>query len=53
VRTLVADERLPAGRHEREWQGRDDRGRRVASGVYLYRLETEGHIETKRMTLLK
>jgi hypothetical protein len=51
--TLLTNEALPAGRHEREWWGCDDGGRPVASGVYLYRLEAEGVTETKRMTLLK
>ena len=32
IRRLV-DEQLPAGRHEAVWQGRDDSGRSVASGV--------------------
>jgi hypothetical protein len=30
--------RLPAGRHVASWDGVDDRGRAVASGVYIYRL---------------
>jgi flagellar hook assembly protein FlgD len=29
----------PAGRHRITWDGRDDRGRQVASGVYWLRLE--------------
>ncbi len=47
VRRLV-DESLPAGRHETVWQGRDDNGRSVSSGVYFARLEaTSGHGMTK------
>lgn len=37
VRTLVRDER-PAGLHAVDWDARDDEGRRVAAGVYLYQL---------------
>ena len=38
VRTLL-DEHRAAGHHDLEWNGRDDSGRRLASGVYFYRLE--------------
>jgi len=38
VRTLV-DAELEAGAHEFEWDGRDDAGRRLPSGVYFVRLE--------------
>jgi len=37
VRTLMND-RLPAGRHEAFWDLRDDGGRRVAAGCYLFAL---------------
>ncbi|MFT5373622.1 MAG: PKD repeat protein [Candidatus Latescibacterota bacterium] len=38
VQTLVAGE-LPAGVHRVEWDGHNERGRGVASGVYFYVLE--------------
>jgi len=38
VRTLL-DGRIDAGEHEIPWDGEDDRGRAVASGVYLLRAE--------------
>jgi hypothetical protein len=41
VRKLV-DEDLPAGSYSRTWSGLDDRGQRVASGVYLVRLRHPG-----------
>jgi len=41
VRTLV-DETLTAGAHDVAWNGLDERGRTVASGVYLYRITWSG-----------
>jgi hypothetical protein len=52
VRELV-NGRQPAGRHRVEWDGRDGRGQRVASGVYFYRLEAGAYTSTKKMVLLK
>jgi hypothetical protein len=42
-----------AGVYQVEWDGRDALGRAVASGLYFYRLEGDGFIRTRRMTLLK
>jgi hypothetical protein len=52
VRTLVSESRSE-GRHEAAWDGTDDRGQRVASGVYLVRLQGRGFIETRRVALIK
>jgi flagellar hook assembly protein FlgD len=41
VRTLV-DARMPAGRHETSWDGRDAQGRGAASGVYLAEVTLDG-----------
>ncbi len=35
------------------WNGQDSRGRPVSSGVYLYRLQSDGFIDTKKMLLLR
>jgi hypothetical protein len=40
IRTILSG-RLSAGLHERAWDGRDDFGVFVASGVYFYRLQVE------------
>jgi hypothetical protein len=52
VRTLV-DETRAAGDHAVPWDGRDARGKSVASGVYFYRLVAGSVIESKKMVLLK
>ena len=52
VVTLV-NERRDAGLNEVIWDGRDHAGRISSAGVYLYRLEVEDYVETKRMTLVK
>jgi flagellar hook assembly protein FlgD len=53
VRRLVDGARYEAGQQHVTWDGRSDQGASVASGVYFYRIETNGFRATKRMTLLK
>jgi hypothetical protein len=50
---LLAGEVLEAGVHVRDWNGRDDAGLPMASGVYLCRLETGGRIQSRSMMLLR
>jgi immune inhibitor A len=52
VRLLAAGEFGP-GVHRLSWDGRDEAGRPVGSGVYFYRLESDGFSETRKMLLLK
>ena len=42
-----------AGVHRVHWDGRDDDGRPLASGVYLYRLSTAEAVQTRKLTLLR
>ncbi len=52
VRTLVSAE-LPAGAHEVVWDGRDDTGMPVSSGVFVTRLRSGELVVSNRMTLVK
>jgi hypothetical protein len=52
VRTLL-DRNLPAGRYHAAWDGRDESGRLVASGIYVYRLVESGRQISRKMSLLK
>jgi hypothetical protein len=52
VRTLVA-ERLTQGTHTREWDGTDNRGHAVSSGVYFFRLQAGQRSMTRKAVLLK
>lgn len=53
VRTLVEANRPSRGRAVVAWDGRDDVGNPVPSGVYFYRLSVGKASVTRRMTLLK
>ena len=52
VRILLS-ERRDAGRHEVAWDGTDDKGSIVASGVYFYSLAGNDQIRTRKMVLLR
>jgi hypothetical protein len=52
VRTLV-DDVYRSGDFSMTWNGTDEFDREVGSGIYFYRLQTEDHIETRKMILLK
>jgi hypothetical protein len=52
VRLLVQG-RLEAGRREVVWDGRDDGGREVSGGVYLYEVESPGLRATRRLIRLR
>lgn len=45
--------RQPVGRYQVKWNGRDDAGREVASGVYLCRLRVSLFVQNRKMLLLR
>jgi parallel beta-helix repeat protein len=52
VRSLVAL-RQSRGSHSIQWDGTDDAGKAIPSGVYIYRLHTNGWSINRRMVLLR
>ena len=52
VRTLFQEVR-PAGRQQVVWDGRDDSGHFVGSGVYVARLEAADSRTSKKITLVR
>ena len=52
VRTLVDGER-PVGRYSVAWDGRDNAGRDVASGVYLYRMDAGDFRGVRKLVLVR
>jgi hypothetical protein len=52
VKTLI-DEYQEAGHKSVNWDGKDDGGKEVASGIYFYKIKATGFEKTKKMVLLK
>ena len=51
--TTLTNERKSPGRYNVIWDGTDDFGREVSSGVYFYRLTIDDYHSTKKMLMLK
>ncbi|MCI0596575.1 MAG: T9SS type A sorting domain-containing protein, partial [candidate division Zixibacteria bacterium] len=52
VRTLM-DGHQGAGYHQIVWDGKDEAGRSVSTGIYLYQIKAGDLVETKKMQLIK
>lgn len=52
VRALVDETKKP-GSYSVNWDGRDERGIELPSGVYFYKLETNGFVDTKKAVILR
>ena len=53
VRTLIDEVQAPEEIKPVEWDGSNNAGQNVSSGVYFYRLGTKNFSQTKKMVLLK
>ncbi|MBN1996683.1 cellulase family glycosylhydrolase [candidate division KSB1 bacterium] len=52
IRSLVHS-RQQAGEHSIEWDGVDDDGRQVGSGIYFYKIQTDGFEKTRKMIYVR
>lgn len=52
VRQLVNSEK-PAGEHLVEWDGKDNSGATVSTGIYFYRVQSDSFAQSRKMVLLK
>ena len=52
VRTLVGSEAQNAGRYQIRWNGMDDRGVSVSSGIYFYQISAEGKFQNVRKLMM-
>lgn len=52
IRT-ISNENQPAGKYRVDWDGTDQSGRAVASGIYFYQIKTDNYVESRKMVLLK
>jgi hypothetical protein len=52
VKTLLDEEKFP-GNYQVVWDGKDQNGEEVSSGIYFYKLKAKDYTETKKMVLLK
>ena len=53
VRDLISGQNFSAGRYEQLWDGKDNSGLTVGSGLYLYRIQSEKFTAMRKMVLLK
>ena len=52
VKTMV-DREVDAGQYQAVWDGVDENGNQVASGIYFYKMRTTDFVETRKMVLMR
>ncbi len=53
VKSLISNSYYPSGYHNITWNGKNNRGKQVPSGMYLYKLVNENQTITRKMVLMK
>lgn len=49
----IREDILPAGNNTISWNGMDDNGKAVSSGMYLFKMQAGKYSSTKKMILMK
>jgi flagellar hook assembly protein FlgD len=52
IQTLV-DEDIGAGYYSESWDGKDENGLQVSTGIYFYRLRANNYTQTKKLLIIK
>ena len=53
VATLLSDDIYFEGEHSITWDGKNDYGHSVSSGIYIYQIKTSNYVGSKVMSLLR
>ncbi len=53
VVTTLVDDHQRAGYYQVRWNGKNSRGKNIASGVYFYRIKAGSFVRTRKLLLLK
>lgn len=53
VKTIMNEVPMPAGSHPTQWDGSNDAGQLVSTGIYFYRLQADNLDKVKRMILIR
>ena len=53
VKTLINRQFVPSGKNHVTWDGTNNFGKEVSSGIYLYQIQTEHLSQTKKLLLIK
>ena len=53
IKSLIKEEEMDAGLRKTVWDATDSNGKKVSSGIYIYRIKANEYISSMKMLLLK